>query len=165
MEKIKKIKYYFYILIKEILLFLFCGSVYSLIEVLYKGTDRGTHWSMFVLAGVCGVLFIDGLNNTFSYDMDFLLQIFLCMVFITMGEYWFGIMFNSDYSIWDYRHVWGNFQGQICLPFTLVWGLISMVSIPLLDYIEWKIFKYKPDIPPYYKIFGKKVFQFKQEII
>ena len=65
------IKHYLQVLLKEIILFLFCGGTYALIEVIYKGTERGTHWSMFVLAGFCGCLFIDGLNNMFSYEMDF----------------------------------------------------------------------------------------------
>ena len=34
-------------------------------------------------------------------------------------------------------------------------------GIPILDLIEWKVFKYKPETPPYYKVFGKKIFQFK----
>ena len=148
------------IILKEIVLFLFCGLIYSTIEIIYKGTERGTHWSMFVLAGICGVLFIDGLNNVFTYDMNFILQILICMICITVCEYIVGTIFNSDFSIWDYRNVFLNYKGQICVPFTLIWGLISFISIPILDYIEWKIFKYKPNTPPYYKIFGRKIFQF-----
>lgn len=157
----KNTKHYLQVLLKEIILFLFCGGTYALIEVIYKGTERGTHWSMFVLAGFCGCLFIDGLNNMFSYEMDFLLQIFMCMILVTVCEYYVGCAVNKDYFIWDYRDVWMNYKGQICLPFTLAWGLISTISIPILDFIEWKVFKYKPETPPYYKVFGKKIFQFK----
>ena len=153
-------KKYFLVLFKELCLFLLCGTVYSLMEIIYKGTERGTHWSMFVLSGFCGILFIDGLNNIFSYEMDFLLQILICMVSITFCEYITGTLFNFDYSIWDYRDVAFNYKGQICLPFSIMWGLISFFAIPILDYIEWKVFKYKANTPPYYKIFGKKLFQF-----
>ena len=67
----------FYILLKEVFIFLFCGSIYYIMEIVFKGTERSSHWSMFCLAGIAGVLFIDGFNNFFSYDMDYLLQILL----------------------------------------------------------------------------------------
>lgn len=107
------------------------------------------------------MLVIDGLNNLFTYDMDFLLQVLFCTLFITTGEYVVGILWNQNYEIWDYRKMPFNLDGQICLIFTLLWALISAIAIPLLDLIEWKVFKYKPETPPYYKIFGNMCFQFK----
>ena len=50
-------------------------------------------------------------------------------------------------------------DAQVCLPFTLLWGLISSVVIPIMDYIDWKLFGYKPSTPPYYKVFGKTLFK------
>ena len=147
--------------IQIIIIFLLCGAVYSIMEILFKGPERGTHWSMFVLAGVSGVIFIDGLNNVFSYEMDYLLQGFICSFMITIWEYFIGNIFNQDYSIWDYRNMPFNFEGQICLPFALLWFVLALIFIPVLDYIEWKIFKYKYDTPPYYKIFNHVVFKFK----
>lgn len=103
--------------------------------------------------------FIDGFNNFFSYDMDYLLQILLCTVCITVCEYYVGITVNKDFIIWDYRNMPWNLNGQICPTFSLVWAGLSAISIPILDWIEWRIFKYKPETPPYYKVFGHKIFQ------
>ena len=150
-------------IIQLIIVFLLSGTIYCIIEILFKGPERGTHWSMFILAGLAGVVFIDGLNNVFSYEMDYLLQGIVCSVMITIWEYFTGNIFNLDYSIWDYRNMPLNLDGQICLPFTLVWFLISMIFIPILDYVEWKWFKYKVETPPYYKIFGHIIFRFGKE--
>lgn len=43
----------------------------------------------------------------------------------------------------------------VCLPFSLVWGAISAVTIPFMDYIDYEVFNYMPNTTPYYKIFGK----------
>ncbi len=32
-----------------------------------------------------------------------------------------GLIFNRDYAVWDYRGIPGNFCGQICPKFTLLW--------------------------------------------
>lgn len=144
-------------------IFLISGITYSVMEILFKGVDKGTHWSMFVLSGVAGVVFIDGLNNVFSYEMDLLLQSATCSIMITIWEYFTGNIFNLDYSIWDYRNIPFNFDGQICLPFTILWFILSIIFIPVLDYIEWKVFKYKYDEPPYYKIFNHIIFKFRKE--
>lgn len=146
-----------------IIIFILCGTVYSIMEILFKGSERGTHWSMFVLSGLAGVIFIDGLNNIYSYEMDFLLQSFISSIMITIWEYFTGNIFNLDYSIWDYRNMPFNFQGQICLPFTILWFVLAIIFIPVLDYIEWKIFKYKYDTPPYYKICNHVIFKFRKE--
>lgn len=158
----RKNNFLFYRIYCMIAIFLFSGSLYYTLEVIFKKT-HSSHWSMFVLAGISSVLFIDGLNNLFSYDMDFLLQIFLCSTAITICELFVGLIVNTDYNIWNYTNMPLNYKGQICLPFYFLWMFLSFISIPFLDYIEWKIFKYKPDTPPYYKVFGRKIFSFKEK--
>ena len=148
--------------IKHSFIFIFSGSIYYLMEMIFKSSHT-SHISMFVLAGLCGMVFIDGLNNLFTYDMDFLLQIFICATAITIGELFVGLLFNSDYSIWNYTNMPFNYKGQICLPFYLLWLALSAIFIPVLDWIEWKIFKYKEDTPPCYKIFGKLFLIFDKE--
>lgn len=158
----RKNNFLFYRIYCMIAIFLFSGSLYYTLEVILKKT-HSSHWSMFVLAGISSVLFIDGLNNLFSYDMDFLLQIFLCSTAITICELFVGLIVNTDYNIWNYTNMPLNYKGQICLPFYFLWMFLSFIFIPFLDYIEWKIFKYKPDTPPYYKVFGRKIFSFKEK--
>lgn len=155
-----KSKNIFYRILCHLFIFLFSGSVYYCMEIIFK-KSHSSHWTMFMLAGVSALLFIDGLNDIFSYDMDYLLQIIICATAITVGEFIVGTIWNSNYMIWDYRNMPFNLNGQICLPFYFLWMFLSAVFIPFLDFIEWKVFKYNPEDPPYYKVFGKKIFQFK----
>lgn len=156
-----KIKYYLYRIYCTVAIFLFSGSVYYAMEIVFKKSHK-SHWTMFILAGLAGAIFIDGLNNLFSYEMDFLLQIFICSTSITIGELIVGLIWNQDYSIWNYTNMPFNYMGQICLPFYFLWMLLSAIFIPFLDYIEWKVFDYKPEMPPYYKICNKVIFRFKE---
>ena len=117
---------------------------------------------MFFLAGLSALFFIDGLNDIFSYDMDYLLQCIICATAITVGELIVGLSLNGDYSIWDYRNVPFNYEGQICLPFYFLWMVLSAIFIPVLDYIEWKWFNYESENPPYYKMFGKVIYKFRR---
>ena len=157
----RKIKYYLYRIYCTVAIFLFSGSVYYAMEIVFKKSHK-SHWTMFVLAGLAGAIFIDGLNNLFSYEMDFLLQIFICSTSITVGELIVGLIWNQDYSIWNYTNMPFNYMGQICLPFYFLWMLLSAIFIPFLDYIEWRVFDYKPETPPYYKICNKVIFRFKE---
>jgi hypothetical protein len=52
-------------IIKYLFLFLFGGASYNLIEILWRGH---THWTMFILGGLCFVL-VGLINNLFSWDM------------------------------------------------------------------------------------------------
>lgn len=149
----------FKITLKYLFIAAFCGLIYSGIELLWRGR---TAPEMFLLAGICG-LFICWLNNIFTYDLDYLLQIIVCGIFCTGAEWICGLLFNKDYHIWDYRGLpLSSLDGQVCLLFSLAWCLIAAFAIPLLDWIEWKIFKYKEDTPPYYMVLGRKVFEFKK---
>lgn len=148
--------------IECLLVFLSVGAFYYLLECAYKSTYQSgcPHWTMFVLAGVVGLLAML-LNDKFTYEMDFLIQILFCTLLTTIFEYIVGILFNYDYSICDYRNLYFQIDGQISLLFSCIWALMFSLAILILDYIEWKVFKYDPETAPYYKIFGKKVFQFK----
>lgn len=155
-----KIEYYINRILCHLFIFLFSGTIYYALEVLFKTTHK-SHWTMFLLAACAGLFFIDGLNDLFGYEMNFLLQCFICATAITIGELFVGLHWNLDYEIWDYRNVPFNFKGQICLPYYFLWYLLSAIFIPFLDYIEWKWFGYESENPPYYKIFGKIIFRFR----
>lgn len=134
-------------------IFLFSGAVYVMIELLYRGFSD---WSMFVLAGFLGIV-ISLVNNNIimSYDSEFCVQVLFCTLCCIAGEYLVGITLNSDFHIWDYRNLPFTFgDGQLNLFFCGAWMLICTISIPLLDYIEWRFFG---EEKPYYKILGKIV--------
>ena len=143
--------------VKYLLLLTFSGYIYVCLELLFRGRSDIT---MMFCASICVIPMIY-LNNIFTYNVDFLLQLILCTIFATWIEYIFGYIFNTDYHIWDYRNMPFNISGQICLPFSLLWMVIAALVIPLMDWIDYHIFNYKPEIKPYYKICGKTIYQMK----
>ena len=62
-------------------------------------------------------------------------------------------------KMWDYSNMWLNYKGIICLPFSLLWIVLSIVAIFLADSINYYIYKELPI--PYYKLFGKIIIRFK----
>lgn len=142
---------------KYLLLFTFSGYIYVCLELIFRGYSNIT---MMFASSICAIPMII-LNNKFTYEIDFLLQLFLCAIFATLVEFIFGMLFNRDYSIWDYRNMPLNLYGQICLPFSLLWMIIAACVIPLMDWIDCYIFGYKPETKPYYKIFGKVIWRMK----
>ena len=52
---------------------------------------------------------------------------------ITSVEFCFGIIFNCilQQNVWDYSQMPLNLMGQICLPYTLLWVLLSFPAIQL----------------------------------
>lgn len=145
---------------KCIFAYSFCGGLYLLIEIAFR---QRTDLSMFFLAGFIG-LFVMFFNNVFTYETDYIIQIIVCTAYSTLMEGFVGNIINYDYHIWDYRNLPFSFwNSQINLMFIGCWMFIVAVIIPVLDYIDWKLFDYLIDVPPYYKVFGKKIYQFKKK--
>lgn len=146
------------VIAKLIFTYALCGGLYLMIEMLWR---NHTFLSMFWLAGFLG-LFAMFFNNIFSYETDYIIQVLSVSIIATFFEGLFGNIYNMNYTIWDYRNLPFSFwNDQINLIFFLFWIIIVAIIIPILDYIDWKLFDYKPDTPPYYKVFGKIIYQFK----
>jgi uncharacterized membrane protein len=119
-------------------LWLWGGFVYYVIETLWRGHS---HPSMFVVGGLCFLL-IGGLNNHLPWDMSFLLQSLLGAAIVTVAELVSGVILNIvlGLGVWDYSRAPLNLWGQVCLPFSLLWALVSAFAIWLDDYLRWKLF-------------------------
>ena len=145
-------------IIKLLFIYAFSGGLYLLIETLYRGR---TYLEMFYLAGFIGILGMLA-NNFMSYDFDYIIQCCIMTIVGTLGEGTTGILFNSDHHIWDYRGLPGTFFWTQCnIFFVFAWFVMFFLLVPVLDFIEWDIFDYMPDTPPYYMIFGHKISPFK----
>ena len=132
---------------KYSMLFAYGGIIYMTLEMLFRGH---TDYYMSLCGGLAFIL-IGGLNNFIPWSMSFIKQCLiggLCI--ITPLEYLFGILINQDYSIWDYREMPLNFNGQICAPFTILWCFLSVIAIVLDDYLRYYIFN---EEKPHYKLF------------
>lgn len=161
MKKTKNtIKKYFKIFLKVIFAYALTGGLYLITETVFR---HYTFVEMFYLAGCIGLIAML-FNNLFSYDIDYLLQIFTLGNLCILGEGIVGNWLNMDYHMWDYRTLPGSmWNDQINVIFMLIWYGLAALIILILDYIDWKLFDFQKDTPPYYVVFGKKVFQFKNK--
>lgn len=118
-------------------LFYLGGMCYAGLELLWRGF---THWSMFILGGLCFVLV--GNLKRFRSRRPLPLLVTEAALLITLLELGCGLLVNRSYRVWDYRHLPGNFRGQICLPFTLLWIPLSLAAMFLYDWTDRGILRY-----------------------
>ena len=123
----------------EILLFLIGGRIYTWIELLWRGR---THWTMFVLGGICFVVM--GLLNEchFKWSESLIKQSIISAVLITALEFVTGCIVNLwlGWNVWNYSSVPFNLWGQISLPFFIIWIVLSMFGIALDDWVRYLIY-------------------------
>ena len=121
---------------KETIIFVIFGFLYICLELLYRGH---THISMFFVGGLCGVLI--GLINDNTPDIPLFYQCILGTVIVSSIEFISGCYLNIylGLGVWDYSHVPFNFLGQVCLPFSIIWMLLSIPVIYLDDYLKNKL--------------------------
>lgn len=122
--------------LKEFIIFLIFGLIYIIIELLYRGH---THYSMFIVGGICGVLI--GLINDNTPDMPLLPQCILGVVIITIIELLTGLFLNVylGLNVWDYSNQPFNFMGQICPQFCIIWCILSILVIRIDDWLKEKV--------------------------
>ena len=122
-------------LVKFLILLSSGGLIYVLIEFLYRGRS---HWSMFLVGGICFVL-IGGLNNWFPWNWSILRQMGISSAIVTAVEFVSGILLNMvlNLDVWDYSNMPFNIYGQICLPFTVIWFFLSFLAIVADDFLRW----------------------------
>ena len=122
-------------LVKFLILLSSGGLIYVLIEFLYRWRS---HWSMFLVGGICFVL-IGGLNNWFPWNWSILRQMGISAAIVTAVEFVSGILLNMvlNLDVWDYSNMPFNIYGQICLPFTVIWFFLSFLAIVADDFLRW----------------------------
>lgn len=104
--------------------FVIGALAYSLIELLWRGY---THWTMTLTGGFCMALLM--LISTLSLPLP--LKWLLGALSITAVEFAVGCLVNRmlHWQVWDYSDLPFNLLGQISLPFTGVWFLLSIPGI------------------------------------
>lgn len=145
---------------KTLILFLFGFMAYITIEVCYRGYS-------YPLMGVCGgiaILLLDKINNRISWDTDILIQGACGSLIITFFEYVIGELFLNGVLpvMWDYSNVFLNYKGIICLPFSLIWVVLSIIAVIIADAINYYLLD-DEEVIPYYKLFGKTILKFKSK--
>ena len=135
-------------LFKHLFLFWVGALLYLWIEILYRGH---THWTMGLVGGLCFVL-VGFINEFMSWDIPLWLQGIIGASIITVLEFISGLILNVwlGLGIWDYSQMSFNLLGQICLPFSLAWFLLSIAAVILDDWLRWRLFK---EEKPHYRLF------------
>lgn len=110
-------------------LFLIGGTVYACLELGYRGR---THWSMFVMGGLLFLL-IGELGGRLARPLPLAVQAVLGGALVTLAELAAGVVLNLwlGLDVWDYSGLPGNVLGQICLPYTLLWVVLSGAAVVL----------------------------------
>ena len=109
--------------LRKTAVFLTGGSSYVGLELLWRGRSHG---SMFLAGGLC--LLLIGHLEEVEPKLSLPGRVLTGAGIITMVELGLGLVFNRDYTVWDYRNVPGNYLGQICLPFCLAWVPVSFFA-------------------------------------
>lgn len=126
------------------------GSLYYIIETIYKGITSGnsSHWTMAILGAICFII-IGSLNELYSWATPLWKQCAISAIVVTILEFVTGCIVNLwlGWNIWHYEHF--DVLGQICLPFSLLWFFLSGIAIVLDDYLRYWIFG---EEKPKYKI-------------
>ena len=99
------------------------------LELLWRGRS---HVSMFA-AGGWSFLLLGKLRETRLPDP---VKPVAGAGLITAVELLTGLLVNRDYHVWDYRTLPGNFKGQVCLPFSLLWIPVASLGMELYGLTE-----------------------------
>ena len=104
------------------------------LELLWRGYS---HISMFAAGGVCFLLI--GQLGQVQPVLPWPLRAVIGAGIITMVELAAGLLVNQHYQIWDYRGRPGNFLGQICPAFTLLWIPVALMAMGLYRWLDWRL--------------------------
>lgn len=120
----------------EVLLFLIGGRLYTWLELICRGR---THWTMFILGGLCFVII--GLLNEhlFPWDLALMQQAVIGAIIITVLEFATGCIVNLwlGWDVWDYSDLPFNLMGQVCLYYFFDWLLLTVGCIVLDDWLRY----------------------------
>lgn len=133
--------------LKYFILFSVGGIAYYLGEILWRGWS---HWTMFALGGLCFVL-IGVINEFYTYEIPFLIQMLIGTFIITGLEFITGCIVNLHFNmnIWNYSDMPLNILGQICVPYMIGWFFLTPACIIIDDYLRYFFFD---EEKPHYKL-------------
>jgi len=118
------------------LLFLIMGSVYYALEIAFDGSS---HFSMFALGGICGILI--GLLNEhkLTWSMPLYKQVLLGECIVLPLELITGLIVNTwlNLNVWDYSNLPFNILGQTSLLFAFIFIPVILLAIFVDDYYRY----------------------------
>lgn len=111
------------------------GLLYVVLELVWRGRS---HWTMFLLGGICFVA-LGLINEILPWSMVLWKQILIGMATITVLEFLTGCAVNLwlGWNVWNYNGLPGNILGQICPQYCLLWLPVSLAGIILDDWLRY----------------------------
>lgn len=127
----------------SMLLWTWGGTMYFLLEVLYKtwrGEPERISWTMLILAVILCIP-VERCGTQLPWSCPLWLQALFCAALVTVTELAAGLILNVwlGLGVWDYSHLWGNLWGQICPQFFLVWWGLCVIFIPAFDWVRYSV--------------------------
>jgi uncharacterized membrane protein len=130
-------KYYREILSISIL-FYASGAIYCSLECFWRGH---TDLISFFMGGLAGLV-IGKLNHIPKYNkLKVYQECFIGMILVLLIELAFGLIaLHFGFRPWDYSKVYLNYKGVICVPYAIIWYLITPFAMWGEDTLRWKLF-------------------------
>lgn len=121
------------------------GAVYYSFEILFRGFS---HWSMFVLGGIC-LVFCTVQGMAVHWSDPLWIQVIRCTIFVTACEFITGIIVNKwmHWGVWDYSDQPLQLFGQICAPFAFLFSGLCVLGILLGGFLMHYL--YREEKPQY----------------
>ncbi len=120
------------------------GLFYFYLEIAFRNYS---HYSMIICGGFCFVIVGTIGKYILEKESNILKAVALIMFFgalvITTLELFTGIIVNLklNMGVWDYSSMKYNVYGQICLTYTMIWSLLSLLCVFVANTIENIFFK------------------------
>ena len=108
------------------------GSVYLLIELLYRGRS---HISMFFAGGLSAALIFWICCAGKAHKRGWYVRCAIGSAIITGVEFCTGVFVNLylHLHIWDYSRMPFNLLGQVCLPYSAIWFFLTLPILAFGD--------------------------------
>ncbi len=116
-------------MIRSCLNFILGSTLYPIVEILWRGR---THSSMALAGGLCFVL-IDAVCCRKMQKKSLAAKCAAGSLLITFVEFVIGVCVNLilKLNVWDYSALPLNVLGQICLPFSAIWFVLTVPACAL----------------------------------
>ncbi len=131
----------------NVILWLTGGIIYFYMEIAFRGYS---HFSMLICGGVCFITVGCMGRKILANSKNMLVALPEIMVsgmlIITFYEFVTGVLVNKvlGWNVWDYSEQKYNVMGQICLVYSLLWSVLSLLCVYLDIIIRKYIFDELP---------------------
>ena len=122
----------------SMLLWFFGGTLYFLLEVIFKsvtGHPERISWTMLVVA-ILLTIPVERAGEQLPWEVPLWLQALVTAVELAAGcviNLWLG------WDVWDYTAMPGNLWGQICPQYSAIWWVLCLVFIPMFDWLRYAV--------------------------